>query len=196
MTTPYPPNGQNFGGGIAPYGSASLLPGRWNGITGRATPGVTSVPADGSMRGGRLYVGRTCLLTQIGLNIAGAGAVGSTVKLFVASLNLTTGLCTLLTPDVAGIDGTAVGIGTQNISVPVIMGSSYIIGAVCQGGVAAPTLTAVTGSDSFWDASTAAGVGAVGGLLAGVTGALPATFTLSALGSGTNVPNVAVLAAA
>lgn len=175
--------------------AAGLIPGGYHSPISNAT--TTMGLGEGLMRGGLLIVGRSCTLTEIGLEITVVGSAGSVIRLGLYLIPAGAATSAALLLEAGTIPGTAVGYAGIAISQAVNAGDKLLLMAASQGAAGtAPTVRGVTGAVPYFSHSTAltaSQAAFVGMASTGITGALPATQALTSAGSPT-VPKVLVKA--
>lgn len=144
-------------------------------------PPGTNLPPEAEMRGSRFIPGKDATITRIGVEVTVVGVGAPVVRLGIYSLNLTTGVLTLVV-DAGTIDGLVLGYSEVTINQAVTKGTNYFLMASVQGGAGTrPTLRTNTGADPWLGSTTAltASQGALGGIaVAGIAGALPGSVPL------------------
>jgi hypothetical protein len=156
--------------------------GLWYGPQGSAT---TVAPATNVLHAVPIYIGNAVTLTSIGINVTGAGAGGTVIRLGIYSDIVDTrgGYPGNLLLDAGTVAGDSVAFVSTAISQAVAPGL-YWLACVAQGGT--PTVSVVNGPNPYVGHNGASGVGSRAGYRqSSVSGALPATFTTTVDAQGT-----------
>lgn len=155
--------------------------------------------AEGSLRGSRLLVGRTCTLDTIAVEVTTAGSAGALVRVGLYLYDPASNSGTLLV-DGGTVDATTTGVKTVTISQAVTKGQILVLASAVQGGASTRPIVRVNGGydPTIGDASAATVVGnsAAGfNMAAGVSGALPASPSGFGMSVSNGVARLAVKAA-
>ena len=156
-------------------------------------PPATVTMTDQKLLGGLLQAGRDATLVEIGAEVVTAGSSGALLRLGIYQVTDWSAGTAALVLDAGTVDAASTGYKSLTISQAVQRGGDYILAYVSQGAATTQPVVRATqggaGLPCFGSATalTASGTAINGTQAFSISGALPATLTLSASASGARV---------
>jgi hypothetical protein len=169
-------------------------------VNGRMSTGTSSTLGVGTLRVTPWYVPAAMSITRLGAEVTSAGDAGSKFRLGIYTASATTGLPSTLLLDAGTINGDSATVQEITVAQALTAGLYWVGGVVQSVTTTQPTMRASGVVDNtpfalpFGSSIPAANQLVLGFSLAGVTGALPATFG-AVSGAGGSAPRVFVKAA-